>query len=123
MDEVVYEALERYFYVLSKVGYLPDGDAQSLLVLSFYKDFVFEDYRGILSREDYGLIERALNCLYGNNCLIPYPNYLKMGKLNLGQSTEIVTRIKHLEDTKAMQKNKTVASDVPDIDIEEIEEV
>lgn len=123
MDEVVYEALERYFYVLSKVGYVPDDRVRSLLVLSFYKDFVYEDYRGILSRDDYRLIEMALNCLYGNNCLIPYPDYLKMGKLNLGQSTEIVTRIKQLEETKAMQKNKTVASDIPDIDIEEIEEV
>ena len=103
MDEVVYEALERYFYVLSKVGYLPDGDVQSLLVLSFYKDFVFEDYRGILSREDYGLIERALNCLYGNNCLIPYPNYLKMGKLNLGAMTEMAQRVKKLEDTDVLK--------------------
>ena len=64
---------------------------------------MFEDYRGILSREDYGLIEKALNCLYGNNCLIPYPNYLKMGKLNLGAMTEMAQRVKKLEDTDVLK--------------------
>ena len=114
MDEVVYEALERYFYVLSKVGYVPDDRVRSLLVLSFYKDFVYEDYRGILSRDDYRMIEMALNCLYGNNCLIPYPDYLKMGKLNLGAMTEMAQRVKRLEDTEVL---KLGAEDIEGSDV------
>lgn len=111
MDEVVYEALERYFYVLSKVGYVPDDRVRSLLVLSFYKDFVYEDYRGILSRDDYRLIEMALNCLYGNNCLIPYPDYKKMGSLSLGSVTEMAQRIKALEDTDVLKLSSTGGDD------------
>lgn len=48
-------------------------------------------------------IERALNCLFGANCLIPYPDYLKMGKLKLGEMTELAQRVKTLEDTNVMK--------------------
>ena len=100
MDEIVYQALSTYYHALGKTGYMSGSKARKLLMLSFYRDFVFSDYRGILSRNDYLLIERALDCLYGSTCLIPYPDYLKMGKLNLGSITEISTRLKELEDTE-----------------------
>ena len=103
MDEVVYEALIRYYATLNKLGYYKDSGVFSLLLLCFYRDFVYEDYRGILSREDYMIIERALNCLFGANCLIPYPDYLKMGKLKLGEMTELAQRVKTLEDTNVMK--------------------
>ncbi len=103
MDEIIYNALSHYYDVLCKTGYMSYSNAQKLLVLSFYRDFVFEDYRGLLSREDYSYIEKALDCLYGSTCLIPYPDYLKMGKLHLGQMTELATRIKALEDTDVLK--------------------
>ena len=80
-----------------------------LLVLSFFKDFVFQDYRGILTREDYCLIERALDCLYGTSCLIPYPDYLKMGKLYLGQISEMAERMKAIEDTEVVKVVKNLS--------------
>jgi hypothetical protein len=76
---------------------------QKLLLLCFYRDFVFHDYRGILSQEDYALIDRALDCLWGSTCLIPYPDYLKMGKLHLGEMTEMAQRIKNAENTKVVK--------------------
>jgi len=103
MGEIVYSALCRYYHALCKTGYMSYPQMQKLLILSFYKDFVFHDYRGLLSREDYGIIERALDCLWGSSCLIPYPDYLKMGKLHLGEMTEMAQRIKKAEDTKVVK--------------------
>lgn len=103
MDEIVYEALSRYFHALEIHGYMSKTHSIKLLVLSFFKDFVFQDYRGILTKKDYCLIERALDCLYGTSCLIPYPDYLKMGKLHLGEITEMAQRVKTLEDTDVVK--------------------
>ena len=103
MDEMVYNALYSYYHALELKGYMPDSHARKLLVLAFYKDFVFGDYRGILSKDDYLMIEKALDCLYGTTCLIPYPDYLKMSKLHLGQTTELANRIKVLEETDVLK--------------------
>jgi hypothetical protein len=103
MDEIIYNALSSYYNVLEKTGYISGSYSKKLLLLTFYKDFVFHDYRGLLSREDYLLIERALNCLWGSSCLIPYPDYLKMGKLHLGEVTEMAQRIKTLEDEPVLK--------------------
>lgn len=103
MDEMVYNSLSSYFHALGVKGYMPYSDAQKLLILSFYKDFVYGDYRGLLSQDDYHMIEMALDCLYGSTCLIPYPDYLKMGKLYLGEMTEMAQRVKTLENTNVLK--------------------
>lgn len=103
MDEMVYNSLSSYFHALGVKGYMPYSDAQKLLILSFYKDFVYGDYRGLLSQDDYHMIEMALDCLYGSTCLIPYPDYLKMGKLYLGEMTEMAHRVKTLENTNVLK--------------------
>ena len=103
MDEMVYEALSRYFGTLEKTGYMSYNNVNKLLVLNFYKDFVYNDYRGLITKEDYLLIEQALNCLYGTTCLIPYPDYLKMGKLHLGETSELACRVRNLEDSPVVK--------------------
>ena len=103
MGEIVYEALRVYYNVLEKTGYMSYENIRKLLVLIFYNDLVYNDYRGLITREDYRLIERALDCLYGSTCLIPYPDYLKMGKLHLGEITELNCRVKTLENTKVLK--------------------
>ena len=70
----------------------------------------------ILKRDEYMLVEKALDCLYGSTCLIPYPDYLKMSKLHLGQMEEIDARLKTIEDTKVV-KGKNHITDIPDIDL------
>ena len=103
MDEVVYEALSKYYNTLENGIYVETSNVRRLLILSFYKDFVYEDYRGLLDKESYRLIEQALDCLYGTSCLISYPDYLKMGKLHLGEMTELSQRVKTIEDTEVVK--------------------
>ncbi len=103
MGEIVFDALSKYYHSLELRGYMPRIDSAKLLVLSFFWEYMYHDYRGILSKGDYGLIEKALDCLYGTSCLIPYPDYLKMGKLHLGEVTEIAQRLKTLEDTDVVK--------------------
>lgn len=103
MDEILYEALTKYYHALEVKGYMPNTHSFKLLALIFYRDFVYHDYRGLLSKEDYRLIERALDCIYGTSCLIPYPDYLKMGKLHIGEMTEMSNRVKTLEDTNVVK--------------------
>ena len=69
MDDIVYAALAGYYTALGKLGYYKYEEVFKLLVLSFYNDVIYNDYRGILSKSDYREIEKALNCLYGTNCL------------------------------------------------------
>ena len=103
MDEIIYNAFGSYYNVLEKLGYISYPQSQKLLLLCFYRDFVFHDYRGLLNKEDYYLIERALDCLWGSSCLIPYPDYLKMGKLHIGEITEMAQRVKNIEDTDVLK--------------------
>lgn len=103
MDNIIYTALSRYYHALGLKGYMPYSDTMKLLVLIFYRDFVFGDYRGTIPQKDYYLIERALYCLYGSNCLIPYPDYMKTGQLKLGEVTEMATRLRNLEDTPVLK--------------------
>lgn len=128
MDKVLFDSLCRYFATLARVGNVSYNSVAKLLVLMFYKHFIYEDYRGNLSKKDYSTIEKALDCLFGSTCLIPYPNYLRMGKLRLGDMTEMVHRItaneNHtlvmdnrmtvIENTKTIQ-NKQEICEIPDI--------
>lgn len=115
MDEFIYNGISTYYNALGKLGYYKYQDVFRLLLLCFYRDFVFHDYRGILSRKDYHDIELALNCLFGTSCLIPYPDYLKMGKLHLGEMTEMVYRIKAIEDTEVLKPEDFSSDDTSDI--------
>ena len=115
MDEILLSTLTDYYKVLQRRGFFSYSGTMKILVLCFFRDFVFCDYRGILSKEDYHNIEKALNCLFGSNCLIPYPDYLKMGKLHLGEMTELAQRIKNVENTdvlKAFDADGTGDSDI-----------
>ena len=115
MDEILYNALSSYYHALELKGYMSKAHSDKLLLLAFYRDFVFHDYRAMLSKSDYCLIERALDCLYGTSCLIPYPDYLKMGKLHLGEITEMAQRIKSLENAdvvKIIQNLEDISTDV-----------
>ena len=122
MDEIIYNALNSYYNVLEKTGYMAYSHMEKLLLLIFYRDFVYNDYRARLSKDDYHLIERALDCLYGSTCLIPYPDYLKMGKLHIGETTEFATRVKALENAdilKLADPDGSVDSDIMVLTTEE----
>ena len=103
MGDILYEALTKYYHVLEVKGYMSKAHSAKLLIMAFYWDFIYNDYRALLSKREYCLIERALDCIYGTSCLIPYPDYLKMGKLHLGEMTEMAQRIKTLEETEVVK--------------------
>ena len=103
MDEYVYQVLTNYYNVLDSVGYQPHSISKKLLILCFYKNIIYGDYRGRFSKEDWILIEKALDCLYGSECLIPYPDYMKKGKLHLGELSELAQRVQDLEDTNVLK--------------------
>ena len=103
MDNILYDALCSYYHALEQKGYMSNSHAQKLLLLIFYRDFTLKDYRGLLSKDDYHLIEKALDCLWGSSCLIPYPDYLKMGRLCLGGMTEIGQRLRNLENEPVLK--------------------
>lgn len=124
MDEIIYEALGRYYKNLELKGYEPYKNVIKLLVLIFYRDFVYNDYRGNITKEDYYLIEKALDCLYGTTCLIPYPDYLKMGRLYLGEVSEISQRLKKVEEAKvlkAIEDNNSLLNSSASSDVEIVE--
>ena len=122
MDNIIFSSLTHYYTALSKLGYYKYGDVFSLLVLCFISDFVYHDYRGVLSKGDYNTIEKALNCLFGSNCLIPYPDYLKMGKLHIGEMTELAQRVDNLENTTVLKAFDAESTSDSDIIITEEEE-
>lgn len=111
MDEYIYNNIEHYFSALKKVGYYRYKDVYKLLVLIFWYHILFEDYRGYVKREDYRLIEKGLNCLYGTTCLIPYTDYLKMGKLKLGEMTELLSRTKSVEEEISQYDQRILDND------------
>lgn len=63
-----YEVLTRYFNRLSQVGYAPDKETFSILVLTYIYD-LNKEYT--LTPEQTSIINNALCCLEGS-CLIPY---------------------------------------------------
>jgi hypothetical protein len=119
MDELVYDSLNHYFTALGSLGYYKQKDVEKLLVLTFIRNFAFNDFRGAITKEDYHELERALYCLFGTNCLIPYPDYSKMGKLNLGSVSELAQRVKEMENTKVV-KGKQLITNVPDINVDNL---
>lgn len=117
MDELIYESLCNYFHALGLKGYMPYSAMSKLLVLIFYKDYALGDYRGYISKEDYHLIEHALNCLYGSTCLISYPDYMKTRKLHIGEVSEIAQRIKAIENTNVIKAIHDIENYENDSDI------
>ena len=116
MERIVYNTLCNYFHALEMKGYMSNKDSNKALVLSFYWDYIYNMPGHILKRDEYMLVEKALDCLYGSTCLIPYPDYLKMGKLHLGQMEEIDARLTAVENTKVV-KGKNHIQNIPDINL------
>lgn len=63
-----YNTLNRYFKRLSQVGYIPDNDMYSVLILYYINNI--KDDKNITDKDKY-IIDRAISCLQGT-CLIPY---------------------------------------------------
>lgn len=76
MENIVNESLGRYFNALSKFGYKSYADVDKLLILIFIQELLDSDCRSFITEDEYLIIHKALYCLYGSTCLIPYPEYI-----------------------------------------------
>ena len=64
-----YEALHRYFTRLSQSGYVKHSNVESLIVLLYIQELIsnFD-----LDIDEQAIIDKALACLQGSSCMIPY---------------------------------------------------
>lgn len=69
LTNLSYEALHRYFTRLSQSGYMKYTNVESLIVLLYIQELV-KDYD--LDIEEQTIINKALSCLQGSYCMIPY---------------------------------------------------
>lgn len=72
----VYGSVNTYFNTLRQLGYKDYGSVYKLLAYTFIEELLTGPMRIYVTEDDYRAISKALNCLYGSNCLIPYPQYV-----------------------------------------------
>ena len=75
------EALDRYFKHLEQFGYMNIKSTSRLLLLTFLWHFL-QDFQEYITEEDYNIIAKLVNCMYGNMCLLPYRAYILQSQLN-----------------------------------------
>lgn len=128
MGEEVYNSLTSYFTSLKNIGYRKQSDVNKLLVFITIQEVLDNDFRGLVSEEDYGIINKALYCLYGSTCLIPYPDYYNKKTtrvMDTGSMYELTHRVEGLEeDTAAMSTDLETIKDkpilIPGDDVQEV---
>lgn len=76
MENLVNTSLERYFNSLSKLGYRSYDEVNKLIILIFIQELLDSDCKSFITEDEYIIIHKALYCLYGSTCLIPYPEYI-----------------------------------------------
>lgn len=75
LTKVAYFSTKNYFDYLSQFGYRSDKDISKLLVMQFIEELLYGKLSLYVDENDYKIIENALYCIYGDNCLIPFPQY------------------------------------------------
>lgn len=102
MDDILYNSLDKYFTHLCNTGYIKDSSIKKVMLLAIIEDLLNNDFRGIITEEDYNEIVKVLYCLYGSDCLIPYPDYYSNKNkriMYIGSMSELSHRVEELEET------------------------
>lgn len=73
----VFSTVNRYFHTISNLGYKKDKDVNRLIIYLFLEEFLCGPMSQFITEKDYNTIDKALYCLYGTSCMIPYPDYKK----------------------------------------------
>lgn len=71
------DALNEYFTILSQTGYIEYNKVKGILGLLLVDSFLNTELNIYVTEEDYNIMVKFLYCIYGKNCLIPYPQFLK----------------------------------------------
>lgn len=101
MNNVVYESIKRYFTSLSMFGYKSYNDTYKLLYIISIRDFIYNDFRELITEDDYRIIGRSLYNVFGTTCLLPYPQFCKskgMNNLHLGSITELAHMVQRTQE-------------------------
>lgn len=75
--EQVLDSLQKYFNHIEQTGYMRYDTVAGLLGLMLVDSFLNTDLNTFVTEEDYDIMSRFLYCIYGNNCLVPYPVFIK----------------------------------------------
>lgn len=72
------DILENYFNILSQTGYYKYPSVYKILVFLFIDDILNTEMNTFITEDDYKLMVDILECLYGSECLIPYPEFKEL---------------------------------------------
>ena len=72
-----YQAIDRYFKVLEKTGYVKDQDVNKVMLLTFLTEFI-QQFQSYITEDDYRAISKLLSCLSNTSCLIPYRQFKEL---------------------------------------------
>lgn len=70
------DALMEYLQTVEQTGYFPIDKVEQLMCFILVDDFLNTELNEFVSEEDHQLLSRFLYCIYGRNCLLPYPNFV-----------------------------------------------
>lgn len=76
ITDVAVKALQKYFTKLSYLGYIKDEDVKKILVLLLLEELLNQWY-SFVTENDYRIISRSLYKLFGSNCIISFPDYIR----------------------------------------------
>lgn len=75
-SNVLAKSLERYFKTIKHYGYYKDLGVTKLLILIYFNELLSDYYNIPITDSEYEIIQKALLCLFGSDCIIPYPYYI-----------------------------------------------
>ena len=75
MNQYINTSLQLYFKSLVTYGYSKESVTRKLIVLIFLQEMLDGAFMTLMPEEDYRDIQRLLSCMYGSDCLLPYPQY------------------------------------------------
>lgn len=107
MDEITrlsLKSVQRYFDVLSKLGYINSPSTDKLLALLFIEELLYT-FNGYISEEDFHYIMKAIYCLSGSTCLIDYPEYINDDEIIHGDRVHYIDRISEDNILRETQDN------------------
>ena len=71
MNEILFIALKKLFVGFEQYGNYPDGEVLKVLAVIIIRDMLEMDVDGYLTDRDIRQIEKAIECLMGEGCLLP----------------------------------------------------
>lgn len=74
ITQYTYNTLVHYFNLLSYKGYLSDKQLKEVMLITILDRLSSNDYRGYLSNDDIGTIEKLYSTVLGTSCMLPFPS-------------------------------------------------